>query len=290
MTLNSEGVIMNKSEPMANLKKLSAVSLVPFFLITFVIAWGVLALYMFYNEGMTKVFGQLSGMHPLFFLAVWAPAIAAFAVITIKEGFSGLKRFIARIKIFKCSVSWCLFIFVAIPLVFYIGAAIKGTLFTEPLPISGGIFSILTALFFAVIKGPIEEFGWRGFALPLMQRYIAPLWAGIILGFIWGIWHIPAFLISGTQQSAWSFTPFFLGTIAISVLLTALFNASKGSILLAAILHFQFMNPIWPDAQPYDTYLLVVITAVVVWLNRKTMFTRSGSVTDVVPESDVKTE
>ncbi|MCF7814622.1 MAG: CPBP family intramembrane metalloprotease [Candidatus Cloacimonetes bacterium] len=278
---------MNNSESMENRKKLSAVSLVPFFLITFVIAWGVLGLYVFYNEGMTKVFGQLSGTHPLFFLAVWAPAIAAFAVITIKQGFSGLKRFIARIKIFKCSVSWCLFIFVAIPLVFYVGAAIKGTLFTEPFPISGGILSILTALILSVIMGPIEEFGWRGFALPLMQRHIAPLWAGIILGFIWGIWHLPAFLISGTQQSAWSFAPFFLGTIAISVLATALFNASKGSILLAAILHFQFMNPIWPDAQPYDSYLLIVVTAVVVWLNRKTMFTRSGSITTVVSESDL---
>jgi len=280
---------VNNSESTANRQKLSAVTLVPFFLITFVISWSILGLYMFYNEGMKSVFGQLSGMHPLFFLAVWAPAIAAFFVITIKEGFSGLKRFIARIKILKCSVRWCLFIFAGVPLVFYIGAGIKGTIFTEPLPISGGLLAILTALFFAAIKGPIEEFGWRGFALPLIQRHVAPLWAGIILGFIWGIWHLPAFLISGTQQSAWSFTPFFLGTIAISVLLTALFNESKGSILLPAILHFQFMNPIWPDAQPYDTYLLVVITAVLVWLNRKKMFTRKSAIITVVPERNAKT-
>ncbi len=280
---------MNNSESTANRQKLSAVTLVPFFLITFVISWSILGLYMFYNEGMKSVFGQLSGMHPLFFLAVWAPAIAAFFVITLKEGFSGLKRFIARIKILKCSVRWCLFIFAGVPLVFYIGAGIKGTIFTEPLPISGGLLAILTALFFAAIKGPIEEFGWRGFALPLIQRHVAPLWAGIILGFIWGIWHLPAFLISGTQQSAWSFTPFFLGTIAISVLLTALFNESKGSILLPAILHFQFMNPIWPDAQPYDTYLLVVITAVLVWLNRKKMFTRKSAIITVVPERNAKT-
>ena len=277
---------MNNRESTVNRKKLSAVSLVPFFLITFIISWGILALYIFFNEGMIRVFGQLSGMHPLFFLAVWAPAIAAFFVITLKEGFSGLKRFIARVKIFKCSLSWCLFILIGIPLVFYIGAAMKGTLFTEPFPISGGIFSILTVFLLAVIKGPIEEFGWRGFALPLIQRYVAPLWAGIILGLIWGIWHLPAFLISGTQQSGWSFAPFFLGTIAISVLATALFNASKGSILLAAILHLQFMNPIWPDAQPYDTYLLVVVTAVVVWLNRKKMFTRKGAILTVVPEKN----
>jgi hypothetical protein len=128
---------MKNSVSMQNRKKLSLASLVPFFLISFVIAWGVLGLYMFNNEGMKRVFGQLSGTHPLFFLAVWAPAIAAFAVVTLKEGFSGLKRFFARIKIIKCNVSWWLFILIVIPLVFYIGAAIKGTLFTEPLPIYG---------------------------------------------------------------------------------------------------------------------------------------------------------
>ncbi|MCK7511306.1 MAG: CPBP family intramembrane metalloprotease [Desulfobacterales bacterium] len=64
-----------------------------------------------------------------------------------------------------------------------------------------------TAMFFMAIKGPVEEFGWRGFALPLLQRKMAPIWAGLLLGIIWGFWHLPAFLLSGTPQSAWSFTP-----------------------------------------------------------------------------------
>src|SRR6056297_394545 len=106
---------MNKSESTVTRNKFSAISLLPFFLITFVISWGILALYMLNNEGMKKIFGQLSGNHPLFFLAVWAPAIAAFTLIILKEGFSGLKRFIARVKISKCSLKWYLFIFVGIP-------------------------------------------------------------------------------------------------------------------------------------------------------------------------------
>jgi membrane protease YdiL (CAAX protease family) len=52
----------------------------------------------------------------------------------------------------------------------------------------------------ALFIGPIEEFGWRGVALPLLQRKFAPFWAGLILGGIWGAWHIPAFLMSGTPQ------------------------------------------------------------------------------------------
>jgi len=98
-----------------------------------------------------------------------------------------------------------------------------------------------------------------------------------------GLWHTPAFLLSGTEQSAWAFTPFFLGTIALSVIVTPLFNASRGSILLPAFFHFMLINPAWPDAQPYDTYLFVLVAVIVVWLNRRTMFSRQYSITEVVP-------
>ena len=69
------------------------------------------------------------------------------------------------------------------------------------------------------------------------------------------------------------------------MIVTPLFNRSGGSILLPAFFHFMLNNPIWPDAQPYDTYLLVPAAVLVVWYNRKTLFTREGAVTDVVPGS-----
>jgi uncharacterized protein len=83
-------------------------------------------------------------------------------------------------------------------------------------------------------------------------------------------------------QSAWAVWPFFLGIIAISVILTPLFNASRGSLLIAILYHFQMMNPIWPDAQPFDNLLWVAVAIVVVWLNRHTMFRRGGGVTEVL--------
>ena len=142
---------------------------------------------------------------------------------------------------------------------------------------------MVAALVLAAIKGPIEEFGWRGVALPLLQRKFAPLWAGLILGVIWGLWHMPAFLLSGTQQSEWSFTAFFAGCLAISVIATALFNESNGSILLSAFFHFSLMNPIFPDAQPYDTYLLIVVAIMIVWWKRNNMLTKQGAIVDVIP-------
>jgi membrane protease YdiL (CAAX protease family) len=153
---------------------------------------------------------------------------------------------------------------------------LKGNLFTEPFPFPS-FQSLIVALVFAAIKGPVEEFGWRGLALPLLQQTYAPIWAGLILGIIWGFWHLPAFLLSGTQQSAWSFTPFFVGSDATSVIMTPLFNPSRGSILLSALFHFQLINPIWLDAQPYDTYLFVAAALLVVWFNKKTMFMREGA-------------
>jgi membrane protease YdiL (CAAX protease family) len=170
-----------------------------------------------------------------------------------------------------------------IPFLFFCGSALKGNLFAEPFPFPS-FQALVVALLFMAIKGPVEEFGWRGFALPLLQRKFAPLWAGLILGVIWGLWHFPAFLLSGTPQSAWSFTPFFVGSVAVSVIVTQLFNASRGSILLPALFHFQLVNPIWPDAQPYDTLFFVAAAVLVVWFNRKTMFSREWCVTEVIAE------
>jgi membrane protease YdiL (CAAX protease family) len=135
--------------------------------------------------------------------------------------------------------------------------------------------------------GPIEEFGWRGVALPLLQRRFAPFWAGLILGIICAVWHVPAFLMGGTPLSDWSFLPYFGGVVAIYVILTPFFNAARGSLLIAYLYHFQMMNPIFPDAQPWDNILWMGIAVVVVWLNRSTMFQRGEGVTEVLmPEEE----
>lgn len=262
--------------------RIPLLAMFPFLLITFGLAWGILALFIFLPEAMTGLFGQLTGNHPLFFLAVYAPAIAALIIVTLRTGAGGLRRFLGRATLWKCSRPWFAFLLVGIPLVFYVGYALKGDGDAELFPFSA-VTPLLTALLLGAVKGPVEEFGWRGFALPLLQRRLAPFWAGLILGMIWGLWHLPAFLLSGTQQSTWSFAPFCAGTVAISMIATQLFNASRGSILLSALMHFQLMNPIWPEAQPYDTYLLLGIAVLVVWFNRKAMFDREGGVTGIVP-------
>jgi membrane protease YdiL (CAAX protease family) len=234
---------------------------------------------------MTKIFGELTGQHPLFFLSVYAPAIAAFIVVTHNCGILGLRRYLSRLLLWRCSPAWYAFLIIGIPLLFFIGSALKGNLFAEPFPFPS-FPSLILALVLTAIKGPVEEFGWRGLALPLLQRKLTPIWAGLILGVIWGFWHLPAFLLSGTPQSAWTFGPFFAGSVAVSVIVTALFHSSRGSIVLPALIHFQLNNPIWPDAQPYDMFAFVAAAAVVVWMNRRTMFSKEGAVTEVFPQAE----
>jgi uncharacterized protein len=138
-------------------------------------------------------------------------------------------------------------------------------------------------MFMMLFLGPVEEFGWRGVAQPLLQRRMAPLWAGLLIGATWGFWHLPAFFLSGVVYAGWSFLPFFLGNVAIAVIVTPLLNRTGGSLLWPMLFHWQLINPFWPDAQPWDTWILVVTATAMVWWNRSTMLRRDGAVMDVVP-------
>ena len=111
-------------------------SLVPFLLIAFGLAWGILALFIFLPDKMTGIFGELTGQHPLFFLAVYAPAIAAFIVVSYNAGTGGLRSYLGRLLLWRCSLSWYAFLIIGIPLIFIGGSALKGNLFTEPFPFS----------------------------------------------------------------------------------------------------------------------------------------------------------
>ena len=82
------------------------VSLVPFLLITFGVAWGILALFIFLPEPMAETFGAMTGQHPLFCLAVYAPAIAAFIVIIHRCGTEGVRRYLARLLLWRCPLAW----------------------------------------------------------------------------------------------------------------------------------------------------------------------------------------
>jgi uncharacterized protein len=255
-------------------------TLKPFFIITFGLTWGVAALLIFFYDQVVSIFGEISMTNPLFILAVYAPGFASIFLVLRQYGLKGLGKFLKRLTIWRTSKLWWLFVIFAIPSIMFIGAALKGeNIFSFPF---SPWYQVIPALLLALFLGPIEELGWRGLALPLLQKRFAPFWAGLILGSIWMIWHIPAFLIGGTLQSGWAFAPYFVGGVSASLIMTALFNDSRGSLLLPFLLHFQMNNPIWPDAQPWDNLLIAVLAIVIVFLKRRSMFQQGSGVTDIL--------
>lgn len=255
-------------------------ALLPFLLLTFGFTWGIATILILFPDQVSAIFGELRPSNPLFILAVYSPGFAGLFMVWRAYGLRGLSRFFQRLTLWRMSAWWWLFMVLGIPLLMYTGAAMKGGL-AEPFPFSPWT-GVIPALALALFLGPIEEFGWRGFALPLLQRSFSPFWAGLILGVIWMVWHIPAFLIGGTAQSAWAFFPYFVGGVSMSIVFTAIFNDSRGSLLIPILLHFQLNNPIWPDAQPWDNLLITIIAVVVVALKHRTIFQRDAGVTDIL--------
>lgn len=89
------------------------------------------------------------------------------------------------------------------------------------------------------IGGPVnEEPGWRGFALPRLQRRFGYVLATMILAVLWAGWHLPLFQIPGWTSA--SPLQFFLSLVGISFLLTAVANFSKFNVLAAILFHALF--------------------------------------------------
>jgi len=103
----------------------------------------------------------------------------------------------------------------------------------------GSIFSVFVL---TLTAGPMgEELGWRGYALGEFQKKYSPLGAALILGLLWGFWHLPLWFItgfSGTDMLIYIFS-FLLAINSTSVLITYFYNKSK-NILIAIWIHFWF--------------------------------------------------
>ena len=93
---------------------------------------------------------------------------------------------------------------------------------------------------FLPFNGPVgEELGWRGYALPRLQQRSGPIIASLVIGTIWGIWHLPSFFNPTSVQSSLGLVfliPYVAGTISNSVIMTWLYNRTNASTLVAGII------------------------------------------------------
>lgn len=90
--------------------------------------------------------------------------------------------------------------------------------------------------FAIAIVAPLgEEYGWRGYALPRLQSITSPLWASLVIGVVWTVWHVPSFFMPG--ESLADFYRMLPLLLAGSVIYTWLYNASGGSMRILLLAH-----------------------------------------------------
>ena len=212
--------------------------LLTYFVLVFVITWSVGAAAVVAPEWFDRTWGPLDSSNPLFFLAVYAPTLTAIGLTAAFEGRAGLRALAARLDPRRGHPVWFLVVIGGFLALTGIGAVI-GERFGGPAP-SWNFIGAAAILGTSLIQdpGPLgEELGWRGFALPRMLRIWSPVKASLILGVIWGVWHLPAFYVSTLSQSQLSFPVFILGAVSLSVVTSWLFLRSKGSVLIAILTH-----------------------------------------------------
>lgn len=106
----------------------------------------------------------------------------------------------------------------------------------EVVPLDASLLAlVLPWLVFEILTNG-EEWGWRGYVLPRLQAKHSALMASLIVGVIWGVWHLPKFLGAGLSGER-SFLWFVIAHVALSVLYTWLYNNTRGSLLLVTLFH-----------------------------------------------------
>ena len=187
-----------------------------FFILAFLISWLIWPL--------TLLNPQSSPMAP------FGPAVAAVVVTLLSEGQDGLLRLVRQLGRWRIPGRWylaaiglpCLMVAVSAALTVAGGAPAR-----DLGPNPGWLMLIGTFASTLVIVGLFEELGWRGYALPLLQRSHTALGAALLLGVVWALWHLPELASDPTGQRPP--VPFLLMVIAQSVLLAWIYNGTAAS-------------------------------------------------------------
>jgi CAAX protease family protein len=198
--------------------------LVAFFMIAFALSW--------YPWVIALAHGQTSGPNPL------GPLVAGIIMSAIVSGRPGLREFFSRLVRWRVGIQWYAIAFVTPIVICLIAVGILVCLVRAP---QASVFSSDKLrelperfLFILLFIGLGEEPGWRGFALPHLQRRYTPLIASLILAPVWTLWHLPLF----GNEFPWPIVPpFVLSVFGGTCVLTWVFNGAQGSVLLTMLLH-----------------------------------------------------
>ncbi|MGO9096558.1 MAG: CPBP family intramembrane glutamic endopeptidase [Bryobacteraceae bacterium] len=213
--------------------------LVSYFVLVFTITWGVGAVCLFAPKTAKSIAPGPALTNPLFYLAVYAPTITALILTAYFGGGIGMRKLLARLIPWRAGLRWYLVVLAGFPVMGLLAGRVAGLFGAAQGHVPNWAhfyYALIPAL--VVDPGPLgEELGWRGFALPRMLERWPPLTSSLILGLIWGAWHLPAFFIVGLPQNRLAIPALLLGTISISVIDTWIFLRTEGSMLPMILVH-----------------------------------------------------
>jgi len=212
-------------------------------------------------------------------LAAFTPLIAASLLVYKEDGRIGIKKLFRRIfdtdritkKVWYVPIIFLPFL---LYLFIYLTIYVAGLPLPTSFHISFGSIPGLLGLFF--LGAVVEETGYMGYAIEPMQKRLGALWASILMGILWAVWHYPSILQQGHN---WTWVGWgTLGTVAVRVLIVWLYYNTQKS-LFACILFHTILNigrPLFPadlthnplvdyPAIHYSVLAIVAILIVFLW-------------------------
>ena len=229
---------------------------------------------------------HLGGIDPqlMLYVAAYSPTMVAIALTAIIGGRAGLRRLFFSVFRWRVGISGWLIATLGIPGV-WLGVAILRH-FTTGAAISWvSWYTSFPLLFFSTYLftdtgGLGEETGWRGYAMPRLLEGFSPAMSGLIVGFFFGIWHLPGWFLTGLggHFAQMDFAMFVGFTMVLSVIMAYLYVRTGGSVLLAGILPHLIGNiggetsvMFYQNTWEYLGYL-AIFTLILVTVYARTMF------------------
>jgi membrane protease YdiL (CAAX protease family) len=206
-----------------------------YFALVFAVSWlgafAVAAPHLLRGEAIPKFAGLM--MFPAMLLG---PSAVGILLTRLVDGSNGLRDLFSRMRRVRVPARWYAALLIPPVLVLTVLTCMKT--FVSPIFAPNRFF---IGVGFGFVAGFFEEIGWMGYAFPKMRRPDNALAPAILLGLLWGCWHIPVIDYLGTSTPHGAYwLPFFLAftaaLAAMRVLIAWVYTHTK-SVLLAQLLH-----------------------------------------------------